>query len=140
MLSGIDGVTIADFFGVDRVSDTVVTIELAFAGNIDTDDTLTLTVGAGAIAGYSGSALTATLPVTAVEESLDASTESSLTEVTLHGSIITLTLTGRRFAEFEWDIEDAVSLSGIDGVTIVDFFGVDRVSDTEVTIELAFCR
>ena len=138
MLSGIDGVTIADFFGVDRVSDTVVTIELAFAGNIDADGTLTVTVGAGAIAGYSGNALTATLPVTAVAESLTASTESSLTETTLHGTIITLTLTGRRFAEFEWDIEDAVSLSGIDGVTIVDFFGVDRVSDTKVTIELAF--
>ena len=138
MLSGINGVTIADFFGVDRVSDTVVTIELAFAGNIDTDGTLTLTVGAGAIAGYSGNALTATLPVTAVEESLTASTESSLTETTLHGTIITLTLTGRNFVEREWDIEDAVSLSGIDGVTIVDFFGVDRVSDTKVTIELAF--
>ena len=136
-LSGIDGLTIADFFGVDRVSDTVVTVELAFAGNIDTDGTLTLTVGADAIAGYSGNALTATLPVTAVAESLTASTESSLTEATLRGSIITLTLSGRHFAD-EWDIEDAVSLSGIDGVTIADFFGIDRVSDTEVTIELAF--
>ena len=137
-LSGIDGLTIADFFGVDRVSDTVVTVELAFAGNIDTDGTLTITVGADAIAGYSGNTLTTTLPVTAVAESLTASTESPLTETTLHGTIITLTLTGRRFAERRWDIENAIVLSGIDGVTIADFFGIDRISDTEVTIELAF--
>ena len=137
-LSGIDGLTIADFFGVDRVSDTEVTIELAFAGNIDTDGTLTITVGADAIAGYSGNALTTTLPVTAVAESLTASTESPLTETTVHGSIITLTLTGRRFADSRWDIERAVTLSGIDGVTISDFFGIERVSDTVVTVELAF--
>ena len=87
--SGIDGLTIADFFAVDRVSDTVVTVELAFDGNIDTDGTLTITVGADTIAGYSGDALTTTLPVTAVAESLTASTESPLTEVTLHGNIIT---------------------------------------------------
>ena len=137
-LSGVDGLTIADFFGVDRVSDTEVTIELAFAGNIDTDGTLTITVGADAIAGYSGNALTTTLPVTAVAESLTASTESPLTETTVHGSIITLTLTGRRFADSRWDIERAVTLSGIDGVTISDFFGIERVSDTVVTVELAF--
>ena len=115
-LSGIDGLTIADFFGVDRVSDTVVTVELAFAGDIDTDGTLTITVGADAIAGYSGNALTTTLPVTAVAESLTASTESPLTEVILHGSIITLTLSGRHFVE-EWEISNAISISGIDGVS-----------------------
>ena len=119
--SGVDGLTIADFFGVDRVSDTEVTVELAFNGNIDADAILTITVGADAIAGYSGNALTATVPVTALAESLEASTESPLTETTLHGSIITLTLSGRRFADTRWDIEDAIALSGIDGVTISDF-------------------
>ena len=137
-LSGIDGVTIVDFFGLERVSDTEVTVELEFDGNIDANGTLTFTVGAGAIAGYSGNALTTTVAVTAVEESLVASTESSLTETTLHGSIITLTLTGRQFAEREWDIEGAVSISGIDGVTIDSFRGVNRVSDTTVTVELTF--
>ena len=137
-LSGVDGVTVASFFGVDRVSDTAITVELEFDGNIDADGALTFTVGAGAIAGYSGNALTATVPVTALAESLEASTESPLTETTLHGSIITLTLSGRRFADTRWDIEDAVSLSGVDGVTIASFFGIDRVSDTVVTIELAF--
>ncbi len=134
--SGIDGVTVATFFGVERVSDTVVTIELEFDGNIDANATLTFTVGADAISGYSGNALTATLPVTALQESLDASTESPLTEATLHGSIITFTLSGRRFAD-EWDIADAVSVSGIDGVIFVSW-EVDRVSDTEVTLELIF--
>ena len=135
-LSGIDGVTVASFFGVDRVNDTIVTIELEFNGNINADSTLTFTVGAGAIVNYTGSALTAQVPVTALEESLDASTEFPLTEANLHGSIVTLTLTGRLFAD-EWEIGDAVSVSGIDGVTY-ESWRLDRVSDTEVTVELTF--
>ena len=135
-ISGIDGVTIVDFFGLERVSDTEVTVELEFDGNIDANASLTFTVGAGAIAGYTGNALTATLPVTALQESLAASTESPLTEATLHGSIITFTLSGRRFAD-AWDIAGAVSVSGIDGV-IFESWEVDRVSDTEVTLELIF--
>lgn len=138
-VSGIDGVTF-EWWGLVRVqlvSDTVVTVTLTFSGNIDTDATLTFTAGAGAIAEYNGNAFTATLPVTAVEESLEVSTEAPLTEATLDGSTITLTLTGRRFAD-EWDMRDGVSVSGIEGVTFDDFFDVDRVSDTEVTIELEF--
>ena len=138
MISGIDGVTIADFLGVDRVSDTEVTIELEFTSNIDANATLTFTVGAGAIAGYSGNALTATVPITALQESLDASTASPLTEANLHGSVVTLTLTGRNYEQSSWDIERSLTVSGIDGVTVASFFGVDRVSDTEVTVELAF--
>ena len=134
-ISGIAGVTV-DRFGVDRVSDTEVTIELEFADNIDANGTLTFTVGAGAISGYNGNALTATIPVTAMQESLAASTELPLTEETLHGSVVTLTLSGRRFND-EWDIARALAVSGIDGVT-VETFGVDRVSDTDVTIELEF--
>ena len=134
MVSGIDGVTV-DIFGVDRVSDTEATVELEFTGNIDANDTLTFTVGAGAIADYSGNALTATVPVTAVEESLVASTQFPLTEVNLHGSIITLTLTGRNFEQ--WLPSDAVTVSGIDGVTF-DSWDVDRISDTEATVELTF--
>ena len=132
-VSGIDGVTFDSWY-VDRVSDREVTVWLEFAGNIDTDATLTFTVEAGAIAEYNGNALTATLPVTAAEESLEASTEAPLAETTLHGSVITLTLNGRQFIDW-WTIGDAVSVSGIDGVTIDD---VDRVSDTVVTVELEF--
>ena len=137
MISGIDGATIANSFGLDRVSDTVVTIELEFAGDFDSDATLTFTVGAGAIAGYDGNALITTLPVAALKESLDASTEMPLTEATLHGSIITLTLNGRQFADRAWDIEDSVSVSDIEGVAF-ELWYVSRVSDTEVIVVLNF--
>ena len=134
-VSGIDGVTFDRSVDMDRVSDTVVTIELEFAGNIDADGTLTFTVGAGAIAGYSGNALTATLPVTAVEESIVASTQFPLTETNLHGSVVTLTLSGRNYAQRIR--EDTVTVSGIDGVTF-ERWDVKRISDTEVTVELTF--
>ena len=136
-VSGIDGVIFDDFFDLDRVSDTVVTVELTFAGNIDTDSTLTFTVGADAIAGYDGPGFTAQVPVTSGSESLVASTATPLTESTLDGSVITLTLSGRTYAGF-FSIRDAVTVSGIDGVTFDDFFDLDRVSDTVVTIELTF--
>ena len=129
-ISGIDGVTVAD---VDRVSDTVATVELTSAGNMDTDATLTIEVGADAIIGYNKT-LTAQVPVTAVAESLEASTEGPLTEATLHGSVVTLTLTGRRFPD-SWYIGNALSVSGIDGVTVGN---VRRVSDTVTTVELTF--
>ena len=133
-VSGIEGVTIGTF-GVDRVSDTVITIELEFDGDFDTDATLTFTVGANALLRYNGPALTAQLPVTGGQESVTASTDVPLTEVTLDGSVVTLTLTGRRFTDRRWDIERALTITGIDGVTVDD---VDRISGTEVTVELAF--
>ncbi len=135
-LSGIDAVFF--LFSVDRVSDTVVTIELEFYGNIDADGTLTFIVGADAIANYTGSTLTATVPVTAMQESLVASTEFPLTEATLNESIVTLTLSGRNYARSSWEIERALTVSGIDGITVSNFPGVDRISDTEVTVELEF--
>ena len=134
-VSGIDGVTVGTF-DFDRVSDTKVTVELTFSGNIDLDTNLVFTVGAGAIADYNGAALTAQVPVTALAETLVATTAAPLTEATLHGNIITLTLTGRQFVG-EWRIDDALSFSGIDGVTFKSY-DVDRVGDTEVTIKLGF--
>ena len=134
-VSGIDGVTVGTF-GVDRVSDTEITVELEFEANIDTDATLTFTIGADAIAEYSGSPLTAQVPVTAVTESVAASTAAPLTEATLHESVVTLTLSGRTYARIG-DIRDAVEVSGIDGVA-VETVNVDRVSDTEITVELEF--
>ena len=67
MLSGIAGVTVATF-GIDRVSDTQVTVELEFDGSFQTDTHLTFTVEAEAIADYNGPALTARIPVTAGPE------------------------------------------------------------------------
>ena len=68
-VSGIDGVTVRRL-DVDRVSDTVVTVELTFDGtDFDTDATLTVIVGAGAIEDYDGSPFTAQIVVTATIES-----------------------------------------------------------------------
>ncbi len=135
-VSGIDGVTF-HWFDLDRVSDTELTVELTFRGNIDTDALLTFTVGADAIAEYNGPALIAQITVTGGKESVTASTEAPLTEVTLDGSVVTLALSGRTYERSSFKIRDAVSVSGIDGVRI-ETFGVDRVNDTEITIELEF--
>ena len=135
-VSGIDGVTIP-WHQPDRKSDTQITIELEFDGNIDSDATLIFTVGADAIAGYNGTALTAQVPVTGGQESVVASTVAPLTETTLHESVVTLTLNGAKYARSIFDISDAVSVSGIDGVTI-PWHQPDRKSDTQITIELEF--
>ena len=131
-ITGIDGVSVDD---VDRISDTVVTVDLEFNGDFDTDATLTLNVGVDAIDGYKGTPLTAQLPVTGGHESVVASTEAPLTEATLDGSVVTLTLSGRNYVSYRWDISSALTLTGIDGVTKDD---VRRISDTEATVELAF--
>ena len=124
-------------FGLRRVSDTVLTVELTFNGNLDTDGTLTFTVRADAIANYSGPSLTAALPVTAHEESVVASTPQPLTEATLNGSVVTLTLTGAAYGPFVFNIRDNVEVSGVAGVSL-GRFGVRRLSDTVVTVELTF--
>jgi len=135
-VSGIEGVTF-HWFDVDRVSDTELTVELTFKGNFDTDATLTFTVGADAITGYDGPALIAQLPVTGDKESIVATTVSPLTEATLNGSVVTLTLSGRTFERSSFTIRNAVKVSGIDGVSI-PWHEPDRKSDTRLTIELEF--
>ena len=135
-VSGVDGVSIGTF-GVDRVSDTQITVEFEFNGNFDTDATLTFTVRADALLRYDGPALIAQLPVTGGQESVVASTVAPLTEATLHESVVTLTFSGRKYARSIFDIRDAVSVSGIDGVTM-PWNQPQRRSDTEITIELEF--
>ena len=135
-VSGIAGVSVGTF-GITRASDTRLTIELDFSGDFDEEGTLTFTVGAGAIASYSGAALTRDLSVPAVEESVEASTASPLTESTLDGSVVTLTLAGRAYESSIFDVRDGVSVSGIAGVS-VGTFGVQRVSDSRVTVKLDF--
>ena len=73
-----------------------------------------------------------------LQPALVASTEFPLTEATLHGSVVTLTLSGWIYEQYSSRIEDALTISGIDGVTVEEYIGVDRISDTEVTVELAF--
>ena len=75
-VSGIPGVTIGTsgpaWFGVERVSDTKIEVELGFDGNIDADSRLTFTVGAGAIEAYEGPALTAQVSVAVSAEQVPA--------------------------------------------------------------------
>ena len=136
-VSGINGVTFDDFFGITRVSDTKVTIELEYAGNIDTNGTLTFTVGAAAIVDYNGPALTARIAVSANTESVTASAASPLTEATLDESVVKLTLSGAKYSSSIFDIRDAVSVSGINDVT-KPWNQPERKSDTELTVELEF--
>ena len=133
--SGIEGVSVSRF-SVDRVSNTEVEVILSFSDNIDTDGTLTIEVGADAIAGYN-KGFTFDFNVPAVEERLEVSTETPLTEAILNGGTITLKLIGRQFTWWRWDIEDAVTLSGIEGLTL-GRFRVDSESGSEVIIPLAF--
>ena len=66
-----------------------------------------------------------------------ASVASPLTEATLDGSVVTLTLTGKTYEQDLSKIRDAVTVSGITGVTI-DTATVQRLSNTEITVALAF--
>ena len=120
-----------------RISDTEITVELAFDGNFDTGATLIFTVGADVIVEYDGPALIAEIFVTGGKESVIASTPVPLTEATLNESIVTLTLNGATYERSTFDFRDAVEVSGIDGVTF-HWFDLDRVSDTELTVELTF--
>ena len=136
-VTGIDGVT-ADPSKIQRLSDTEITVALTFDGtDFDADATLTFNVGSGAIAGYTGDAFTAEIPVTAIKEGVVASVVSPLTEATLDESVVTLTLTGPIYEADVSTIRDAVTVSGIPGVT-VDPATVQRLSDTEITFELDF--
>lgn len=133
-ITGIEGVIAGSWIDITRISDTEVAVPLLFAGNIDTDSTLTLTMGADAFYGTNQS-FSVQLPVTAVEESMTATVVSPLSEVTLSGSVVTLKLSGRNFTGWESDIEDAITFSGIEGVS-VSRWGVDRVSNSEVKVTL----
>ena len=136
-VSGITGVTYDDFYDVERISDTKVNIELSFDGNMASNGTLTFTVESGAIVDYDGTDLTAQISVSAVSESITATTTTALTEGNIDGSEVTITLSGRKFEGSIFDIRDAFSVSGITGVTIPWYYP-DRESDTELTLELEF--
>lgn len=116
-----------------RVSDTKVVFIIGFEGNLDTDKSLVITVAPEAIVDYDGPALTAEIPVFAVKESLEASTEFPLTSNNLHGNIVTLTLSGRKFRSARI-VADALDFSGAGSVE----FSVERISDTKVNLEIEF--
>ena len=121
---------------IRRKSGTVLEVPLTFDGtDFDTDATLTFTVKAAAIENYDGPALIAEVPVVVV--GVSASVVSPLTDTTLDGGMVTLTLTGKTYEQDLSKIRDAVTVSGITGVTI-DTATVQRLSGTEITVTLAF--
>ena len=121
---------------MQRLSGAEITVALTFDGtDFDADTRLTFNVASGAIAGYTGDAFTAEVPVTAIDEGVVASVVSPLTEATLDESVVTLTLTGPIYEADVSTIRDAVTVSGIPGVT-VDPATVQRLSDTEITFAL----
>ena len=139
-VSGIPGVTFLQS-DVERVSGTKVTVKLTFDGtDFDTDAMLTFTIGADAIASYDGPALITAIPVIAVVEerpTITAFVTQPLTEATLDGSVIRLTLNNSTYVRSNFDIDDAVTVSGIAGLTM-GIFGVERVSDRLIIFELSF--
>ena len=147
MISGVSGITF-DRTDIEKVSDTEVRIKLTFDGTIDTDTTLTVTVGSGAIENYTGPdpEQTAEIPVSASTEvevtgELIASTTSPLTEATLDGSTVTLSLRDKSY-ELGGGFSVAgggVSVLGVPGVTVRGF-GLDifRLNDTQISVRLNF--
>ena len=138
-ISGITNITF-HWTDIEKVSDTEIRVILTYDGTIDKDTMLTFTVGPGGIKNYNGPALTAEILVSADvggTTTLNASTAAPLTEATLHGSVITLILSGKRY-DTNWNyVSQNVMLSGIAGVTFKRH-NVERVSDTRVTIPLEF--
>ncbi|MXV78183.1 T9SS type A sorting domain-containing protein [Candidatus Poribacteria bacterium] len=133
--SGIEGIFVPRD-AVERVSNTEAKVTLYYAGNIDTDDTFTLTVGADAITSYN-EGFSFEFPVTAVEESLVVSTKNPLTEATLYGNAVILTLNGRNFTWWRKDVQDVVTVSGIEGVTVGDA-GFYTDDNSHVAVPLSF--
>ena len=71
-------------------------------------------------------------------ESITATTTAPLTEATLHGTLVTFKVTGLLFSEDEWDIQEALAITGIEGVIAGSWIDIERISDTEVTVPLLF--
>ena len=164
-ISGIPGIGIAKWSEIEIVGGysggrKEIKIKLMFTGDpITTDSILTLTVGPRAILNYNGPAYTLEIPVSAVPEAelsetelaelskaLVASTDNPLTATSLDGAIVTLRLTDGVYEKRTSYIEDALTISGIQGVVFGTHYSgwgwyendVNRVSDTEITIELRF--
>ena len=72
-----------------------------------------------------------------IPAALTASTTFPLTEATLSGNVVTLTLTSGTYEQEIgfWDV--TMTISGIAGVTVEEY-GVERLSDTEMAVPLEF--
>ena len=136
------GGTDAASFGIDRTTGQLKT-KAALDYETKTSYTVTVTVFDGTLT----DTITVTINVTDVAETtepnpptiptLTVATTAPLTEAMLHGEVITLNLTDGTFDNSGFRIRNAVSVSGIPGITVARFGG-ERISDTQATVELAF--
>ncbi len=132
-LTGIDGVTVSD---VIRVSDTELQVTLGYTGSLQKDSRLIFSLGAEAVSGYEGRALTGAIPVYP-ELGLTVSSSYPLSAATLNKNVVTLTLGSGAFEPSTYSISGALTISGITGITFYRR-DVHYVSNTVVTIELTF--
>ena len=132
-LTGIDGVTVSD---VIRVSDTELQVTLGYTGSLQKDSRLIFSLGAEAVSGYDGRALTGEFLVYP-ELGLTATSNYPLSAATLNKNVVTLTLDSGAFESSTYSLSDALTVSGI-----TDIFAYRRdiayVSDKVITIVLTF--
>ena len=138
MVSGIPGVTVSD---VTRVNDAQVKVTLEFTGNLSLPDTLTFTISPEAVSGYDGRVLTDKITIYAPLE-LSVS-HDTLTDVTLDGAIVTLTLASGAFHSDKIYIRDALTITGIPGIGIAKWSEIEIVGGyssggKEIKIKLTF--
>ncbi len=124
MVSGIEGVTFKRH-NVERINDVQVTIQLEFSGSIDTDSTLTFTVGAEAITDYDGPVLTAELPVT-VRATTETPTTTDATVSITPSSIASPAVGGQ--IEFAVNIADSENVAGYQATVQFDTTALRYVS------------
>ena len=142
-VSGITGIIVYRS-DIVHVSATVVTIELTFKGDIETDTILTFTLEADAIKNYNGPSLTAEIPVAAVSEvavtgEIIASTEFPLTKATLDGSYVKLTLQNYKYEESYSKFDNLIIvISGIPGVSGSSSASFTSSNNKEIWVKLSF--
>ena len=129
-VSGLSGVSVA---AVNRNSNRRLSVTLAFDGSdFDVDGELTFTVAVAALSGSSTDLAAAGLAVTAVVE-VTLLASGALTEDSLDGAVVTLTLINHTFAATV--PASQVTVAGLAGVSVAS---VNRDSNTQLSVTLAF--
>ena len=133
-VTGLDGVTVSD---VIRVSDKELKVTLGFTGSLEESTVLTFSLGAEAVTGYEGRELTGTAHVYPQFGLTVTTSTHPLEAVEINRIFVTLRLSGGAFAN-PLNIMNALTISGLTGLSYDRTFGLRRVSDRVVTIRLGF--
>ena len=143
-ISGLTDISYDRTFGLRRLSDSVVTIELEFNDNLEMDSVLTFTIGVDGIKDYNGPALTAEIPFSTSTEveitgEVVASTMFPLTTATLNGSIVKLTLKNLSFDDNDRDQEIITSgIPGVDAVSLERSPYIRVLNEQEALVRLSY--